>query len=636
MKMIHQLKNLHFYVIIGIDMILFVLAHAGAYAIRFDLIPEAPELTNFLNVLPVLIGVKLLIFLSMGAYRGMWRYVSVNDLVTILKATIGSSLMMIAIIVVLNRFQGISRGVFILDGILTFVLVAGVRVIIRQGFQSRWFGINHKENPTGARRVRKPIVIIGAGDAGEKTLREIRDNPEMDYLVKGFIDDDAAKIGRAIHGVRVLGGLSDLSDISDKEGILEVLIAIPSGTGEQKRRIVDVCKSCGLRFRTLPGMGELIDGRVSVKDLRDVNYEDLLGRPPVSLKDEHIREYLKDRVVVVTGAGGSIGAELCRQIIRYSPRQVIMVDASEPGLYQIQMDLKHRARYLEYVAVLALIQDRHAMERLMEKYRPEVVFHAAAYKHVPMLERNPWQAVQNNIKGSQILMDVSVAHGVERFILVSTDKAVRPTNVMGAGKRCCERLMYAHVGGATLMMAVRFGNVVGSAGSVIPLFQKQIAAGGPLTVTHPEVTRFFMTIPEASQLILQAGAQGTGGEIFILEMGTPVKIVDMARDLIRLSGKEPDSDIEIRFDKLRPGEKLYEELITEGEGIVSSAHDKILMIPSTGCFAGHADQYGYRVWLFDRLAELYAAAESYDSCLIRKKLKEIVPEYEMQDVESVL
>jgi FlaA1/EpsC-like NDP-sugar epimerase len=267
------------------------------------------------------------------------------------------------------------------------------------------------------------------------------------------------------------------------------------------------------------------------------------------------------------------------------------------------------------------------MERTLKKYRPDVVFHAAAYKHVPMLEWNPWQAVRNNIEGTHILMELSVACGVGRFILVSTDKAVRPANVMGAGKRCCERLMYAYMGGSTRMMAVRFGNVVGSAGSVIPLFQKQIAAGGPVTVTHPEVTRFFMTIPEASQLILQAGSLGTGGEIFILEMGTPVKIADMAKDLIRLSGKEPGRDIEIRFDKLRPGEKLYEELITEGEGIVSTAHEKIMMIQPAGCFDEYGDQTGYREWLFNQLTDLYAAAETYDPSLIRKKLQQIVTEY---------
>jgi FlaA1/EpsC-like NDP-sugar epimerase len=633
--MLRQLKNPNFYFITGIDLLLFALAHVGAYMIRFDLMLAEHQWRQFWTQLPMILAIKWLVFLVMGVYRGMWRYVSVADLMTILKATIVSSLVGIAAILAMYRFEGFSRGVFVIDGLLTFVLVSGVRVIIRQAFQSHWFGVNRKKDMHRPQRIKKNVVIIGAGDAGEKILREIRDNPELDYRVQGFIDDDAAKIGRSIHDVPVLGRLVDLPDIAEKEEIQEALIAIPSGTGEEKRRIIETCKSCGLGFKTLPGMGELIDGRVNVKALRDVNYEDLLGRPPVTLQDDHIRDYLREKVVMITGAGGSIGAELCRQIIRYSPRRLILVDSAEPNLYQIQMDLKHRVQYLDFVAVLATVQERAIMERTMKKYRPDVVFHAAAYKHVPMLERNPWQAVRNNIRGAQTIMEASVAHGVERFILVSTDKAVRPTNVMGASKRCCERLMYAYTGDATRMMAVRFGNVVGSAGSVIPLFRKQIAAGGPVTVTHPDVTRFFMTIREASQLILQAGALGTGGEMFILEMGTPVKIADMARDLIRLSGKEPGRDIDIQFVKLRPGEKLYEELITKGEGIVATAHEKILVLKSDGCFDEYGDQLRYREWLMARLAELYQAAETFDACAIKAKMKEIVPEYAIQDVECV-
>ncbi|MEW6261383.1 MAG: nucleoside-diphosphate sugar epimerase/dehydratase, partial [Thermodesulfobacteriota bacterium] len=383
-------------------------------------------------------------------------------------------------------------------------------------------------------------------------------------------------------------------------------------------------------------LGEIIEERVSLKAIRDVNYEDLLGRPPVVLEEEGILGYLRQRTVLVTGAGGSIGSELCRQIVRFGPKRLILVDASEPNLYEIQMALKHRVQYLDYITVLAQVQDRRTMDSVMRRYRPEVVFHAAAYKHVPMLERNPWQAVRNNIRGTQSIMESSVDHGVERFILVSTDKAVRPTNVMGASKRVCERLIHAYQGQGTTLMAVRFGNVVGSAGSVIPLFQKQIEAGGPVTVTHPEVTRFFMTIPEACQLILQAGALGKGGEIFVLEMGTPVKIIDMARDLIRLCGKEPEEEIEIRFTGLRPGEKLYEELITEGEGIVATAHEKILVIKANGCFMGYGDQEGYRRWLDERLRDLYAASGSFDACLIKKRLKDIVPEYQDQEAECVL
>ena len=631
-----QLKNPHFYIVIGIDLLMFVFASVGAYFIRFDLMMPANGWMQFGYVLPILLSIKILVFFAMGVYRGMWRYVSINDLITVLKATIVSSLVLIGVILAVYRFEGFSRGVFVLDGLLTFGLVVGARVIIRQVFSMHRFGNGHGQEAPVAQRIKKPVLIIGAGDAGEKTLREIRDNPHMDYLVKGFIDNDASKIGRSIHNVRVLGRLEDLPAIAEKEEVQEALIAIPSGTGDEKRRIVEMCKSCGLSFKTLPGMGELIDGRVSIKALRDVNYEDLLGRPAVTLQDDNIREYLKNKVVVVTGAGGSIGSELCRQIIRYEPRRMILVDSSEPNLYGIQMELKHRVQYLDYVTVLAAVQDRRTMERMMRKYRPDVVFHAAAYKHVPMLERNPWQAVWNNIRGAQVMMETSVKLGVERFILVSTDKAVRPTNVMGASKRCCERLMYAYNGGSCRMMSVRFGNVVGSAGSVIPLFRRQIEAGGPVTVTHPEVTRFFMTIPEASQLILQAGALKNGGDIYILEMGTPVKIADMARDLIRLSGKEPGRDIEIRFSKLRPGEKLYEELITAGEGIVATDHEKILVLKSNGIFKKYGNQDGYRDWLMGHLEDLYRVAETYDACAIKNKMKEIMPYYEIQDAECVI
>jgi FlaA1/EpsC-like NDP-sugar epimerase len=454
----------------------------------------------------------------------------------------------------------------------------------------------------------------------------------MNYQVKGFVYDKRGKKGLLIHGVPVLGRVEQLPELVARHQIHEILIAVPSATGEEMRHIVSICDACGVRFKTLPGIGELINGNVSVKALRDVNYQDLLGRPAVKLKEAQIRDYLHNQVVLITGAGGSIGSELCRQIVRFNPKQLILMDVSEPSLYEIQMELKHGVGYLDYVMVLGAVQNERLVDRMFRKYRPHVVFHAAAYKHVPMLERNPWQAVWNNIRGAQVMMEKAVEMNAGRFILVSTDKAVRPTNVMGTSKRCCERLLQAHSDSRTRMMAVRFGNVVGSAGSVGPLFRRQIEAGGPVTVTHPEVTRYFMTIPEACQLILQAGAIGAGGEVFVLEMGTPVKIADMARDLIRLSGKEPGRDIAIVFSGLRPGEKLYEELITEGEGIISTEHEDIMVLRSDG----HGDQEGYREWLMMHLDELYRIADTFDACAIKAKLNEIVPEYVVQDAECVL
>jgi len=630
------MKNHNFYVILLTDLLLFILAHLGAYLLRFEFQLDG-RIENFFSVLPYLLMIKVTVFYGYGMYRGMWRYTGLSDMWRLIQAVGVSSLILVFMMLFMNRFSGFSRGIFILDGILTFVLVGGMRVVIRTLYQYRFAGkVENGHRVPILRKSGIPTLIIGAGDTGEKTLREIMDNPRMNYQVKGFVDDKREKKGLMIHGIPVLGRVEQLPDLVERYEILEILIAAPSATGEEMRHIVSICDTCGVRFKTLPGIGELINGEVSVKALRDVNYQDLLGRPPVKLKEIQIRDYLHNRVVLVTGAGGSIGSELCRQILRFNPKQLILMDVSEPCLYEVQMELKHSVGYLNYVTVLGAVQNELLVDRTFRKYRPHVVFHAAAYKHVPMLERNPWQAVWNNIRGAQVMMEKAVEFNVGRFILVSTDKAVRPTNVMGTSKRCCEQLLQAHQNTRTRMMAVRFGNVVGSTGSVVPLFRRQIEAGGPVTVTHPEVTRYFMTIPEACQLILQAGALGVGGEVFILEMGTPVKIADMAKDLIRLSGKEPGRDIEILYSGLRPGEKLYEELITEGEGIVSTEHEDIMVLRSSGCFDGHGDQDGYREWLMRHLNELYQIADTFDACAIKAKLNEIVPEYVVQDADCVL
>jgi len=434
----------------------------------------------------------------------------------------------------------------------------------------------------------------------------------------------------------VLGKVDNLEKILEDEEAQEILIAVPSATGDQLRRIVETCQCCGVSYKILPGIGELIDGRVSVKALRDISYEDLLGRKPVQLDVTCIRSYLDGKTVLITGCGGSIGSELCRQVIKFQPHLMILLDASEENLFKIQMEMQNEKYFRHCEAVLGHVQDRQLMEDIFKKYNPQVVFHAAAYKHVPMMEKNPWEAVFNNIVGSRMVMETSLNHNVERFVLVSTDKAVRPTNVMGTSKRVTELIMQSLQGNSTKFMAVRFGNVVGSSGSVIPLFRRQIEQGGPVTVTHPEVNRYFMTIPEASQMILQAGAMGEGGEIFVLKMGTPVKISDMARDLIRLSGKEPDVDIKIIFTGLREGEKLFEELITVGEDILPTGHKKVMVLRSNE----HSTDFQYllevRKKLNKAIDELVEDAEKHDAKEIKKKLKEIVPEYTPQENESVL
>lgn len=603
-------------------------AYYLAYSLRFDWAISFGELANFSRTVIWIVPVKLVCFFFFGMYKGMWRYTSIQDLKNLIKACITSSVVIVLVLLLAVRFVGFPRTIFPLDFVLTIFLTGawriGIRLYYYRGKEPSVHTFLGRNSNDGKR-----LLIIGAGDAGEKVLRELRDNPKLSYEVVGFVDDDSLKKGRAIHDAPILGGVDTLPQLVKENRIEEMLIAVPSATSEQMRKIVEVCNACSVPCKTLPGIGELIDGKVSVKALRDVDYHDLLGRPPVALDLEAIGGYITDRCVLITGAGGSIGSELCRQIVRFNPETVVLMDASEENLYRIQMELKHRAQYLHYVTVLGKVQNRGLVEKVFLRYAPQVVFHAAAYKHVPMLERNPWEAIFNNIVGTNVVMDYACKHKVGSFILISTDKAVRPTNVMGATKRVCEMLLQSRVEHGAHCMAVRFGNVAGSSGSVIPLFRNQIAMGGPITITHPEITRFFMTIPEASQLILQAGAFGTDGEIFILEMGTPVKIADMARDLIRLSGKEPDRDIEIIFTGLRAGEKLYEELITDGEGIVTTQHKGIMVLREQ-----RAEKYSESI--DSGVEELVALAGNQDGPGIQAKLKELVPEYTPQKSEGVV
>ncbi|UCD31375.1 MAG: polysaccharide biosynthesis protein [Desulfobacterales bacterium] len=437
----------------------------------------------------------------------------------------------------------------------------------------------------------------------------------------GFLDDDSTKLGKKIHGIPILGYVRDIRRAIKKTEADEALIAIPSANAQKMRAIVEECKRGRIKFKTMPSMGELINGKVTISAIREVAYRDLLGRDAIKLNEEQIGAYLKEQSVLVTGAGGSIGSELCRQICRFRPKSIILYERAETPLYEIELELKQNFDDIEIVTLLADVQDKKQIEKAFETYRPQTVFHAAAYKHVPMLELQPWRAIGNNIGGTANLVEITNKFNVERFVFVSTDKAVRPANVMGASKRVAEMLVQSqnscHVSD-TRFMIVRFGNVVGSVGSVVPLFKKQIEKGGPVTVTHPDVTRYFMTVPEACQLILQAGAMGNGGEIFILDMGTSIKIDDMARDLIRLSGFEPDIDIKIDYIGLRPGEKLYEELVVEGEDVLPTSHEKIRVLKGTTC--------NIEV-LNGQVNNLISIAENQESRTILQKLQEIVQEY---------
>jgi FlaA1/EpsC-like NDP-sugar epimerase len=632
-----------FYLALLSDLILFFAAFYGGYALRFDFQIPPASLAQFWRLLPVMLALKSSAFIALGLYRTMWRYTSMLDFWKLLFATLCSTAAVSLTLLFTYRFHGFSRAVFLIDLGLTLLFTGGIRMLVRAGyskahlFKLKFITIPFFGKRSGDGPKKKKVVIVGAGSAGEKLIREINDNRALNYSVKALIDDDHEKFGRTIHGVKVMGSVEDLPNVVRRCGASEVLIAIPSASGGQIRRIITKCEACSVPFKTLPGLSDLVRGRISVKELRDVSYEDLLGRPQAKLDLEGIKSYLKDARVLVTGAGGSIGCELCRQISRFAPELIVLLDAAESNLFNIQMELKHSLRFSDYAAVLADIKNRELLTKILSYYKPDVIVHAAAYKHVPMLERNPWEAVHNNILGTRNLMKAAISFNTSRFVMVSTDKAVRPTNVMGASKRVCELLMQTYQGeNGCKMMCVRFGNVVGSAGSVVPLFRQQIARGGPVTVTHPDVTRYFMTIPEACQLIIQAGALGKGGEVFILEMGEPVKIMDMARDLIRLSGREPDKDIEIIVTGLRPGEKLCEELITVGEGIEKTSHEKIMMLKSELSLQDTANRHAYRAWLNDKLQELKQAADCYDGVLIRTRLHEIVPEYEPSESVCVL
>jgi len=612
------LRNKNFYLMLLADAVLVAAAYIIAHWLRFEGSISLSGWAKIRHALPYLVPLKLVCFFAFGLYRGMWRYTSISDLKNILKAVSLSSAVIVLFILYQYRFEGYSRSVYVIDWGLTFMFVSGFRVLIRilSGSQIVSSLTRTRKGPRGDLPLKK-LLIIGAGDSGEKVLREIYETQWHRFSPAGFLDDDPRKSGQTIHGIPVLGRLDDVGGI--KVEFDEILIAMPSVRGEAMRRIVSLCEETGKPFRTVPGIWELIEGKVSVKSIRKVQLEDLLDREEVHLDEEGIRQYIKDKRVLITGAGGSIGSELVRQVGHFHPQALALLDFSEENLFEIEGRCRQRFGFIPVSGFLVDIKNRRSVCRAFREFGPDVVFHAAAYKHVPMQEMHPWEAVFNNIAGTRNMVEAALENHVERFVLVSTDKAVRPANVMGATKRVAEMIVECANGdSATRFMAVRFGNVLWSSGSAIPLFQKQISRGMPVTVTHPEITRYFMSIMEAARLILQAGAMGRANEIFILDMGKPMRIVDLARDLIRLSGLEPDKDIPIQFIGLRPGEKLYEELITEGEGIVPTEHEKILVLK------GNAPN---RDALNAQIDELLVVADTYDAAAIREELQKIVPEF---------
>jgi len=558
----------------------------------------------------VVLAIRVFFFYRFGLFRSLWRYTGAKDLVGILWATTLSTAGLVLFLVL--GFSSFPRSIVVIDWLVAVTLIGGLRFAIRYAFRAQLT----LAPPTETAKHR--VLLVGAGDAGEMLLREIHQRHGARYHAVGFLDDDHHKLGEHIHGVQVLGRIADLPRIAVDQRVDEVLIAIPSASGQQMRRIVEECKAADVRFKTIPGLDHLIDGRVTVNQLRNVAIDDLLGRDSVQLDMAAISDAMEGHVVMVTGAGGSIGSEICRQLCRFRPSALLLVERAENNLFHVHRELLAKHPGVPLVPCIADVGDRTRMTELFEAHRPTVLFHAAAHKHVPMMEWNPGEAVKNNVFGTRTLADLAHRFEVERFVMISTDKAVNPTSVMGASKRVAEIYVQAlSQRSRTRFVTVRFGNVLGSAGSVIPIFQEQIAAGGPVTVTHPEMKRYFMTIPEASQLVLQAGTMGEGGEIFILDMGEPVRIADLARDLITLSGLKPDVDVAIEFTGVRPGEKLFEELSVDSEKADKTRHPKIFV----GRFRPHPwDKVEKH---FDALGAL-ADGEPES---VRAAFRDIVPEY---------
>lgn len=563
-----------------------------------------------------LTGFFLLFAVISRLYKRIWRYLSIGDLFLIAEVVTGG---IFVTVLCLNWVKGITfpRTVVVLTWFFSLALVGGSRLIWRL----------YCERKGGLKKGEERILIVGAGDAGEVISREIIRRPDLGELV-GFVDDDKEKIGKRIHNVKVLGNIEGINDILEKEQVSTVIIAIPTARGKEIKRIVDNIKNKEVKIKTLPGLYELVDGKVSVSRIRNIRIEDLLGREPVDLNLEEISGYLKGRRVMVTGGGGSIGGELARQICRFGPRSLILLDHSENGLFHINLELERiwlgagAKAEMEMELVVADIRDREKMDKIFKKYVPEVVFHVAAHKHVPMMEYHPDEAVSNNIIGTKNVAELAGKYGAERVVMISTDKAINPTSVMGTSKRVAE-MVVKDLGSKsnTKFVAVRFGNVLESDGSVVPMFKQQIAEGGPVTVTDREVKRYFMTLPEASQLVIQAGALGKGGEVFVLDMGEPVRVLGMAEELIRLSGLEVGEDIEIKIVGLRPGEKMFEEILTEEErsGVLGdSGHEKIFI-------AKVEEVDGEK--LEKDIKELEVLAREMDAERIVRKLQEMVPSY---------
>ena len=600
--------------LIFIDLLVIVFSFFGAFLLRFDFTLPGDYSSFYLVWLPIFIVLKLSIFYFFGLYKVIWRFTSIWELLKIVKAVTFGSVTIILCLWFSSGFDGFPRSILLLDYMLTIFATSLSRISVRIYFTHFYNRPLLSEESS-----KKKLLLIGAGRTGAKIAREIIDTPASPYSIAGFIDDDPSKKNALLHGYQVLGTVADLVNIRVKFD--EILITAPTASGEQIRRIIKLCKSTGKNYKIVPSLTELLDKEVSLSAIRDVSYVDLLGREEVKLDKNSIENLLKGKRVLITGAGGSIGSELVRQCLVFNPAELICIDNSEENLFNISSEMEQIKTRAVIKSILGDILAKKHMEKIINEMRPQIIFHAAAYKHVPIQELHPWAAVKTNVGGTMNLINLADKYRVEKFVLVSTDKAVNPVNVMGATKRLAEKLIQSiNIDSKTEFSAVRFGNVIGSSGSAIPTFQKQINSGGPVTITHPEMTRYFMSIQEAAQLILQAGAYGKKGKIFLLEMGKPIKILQLARDLIRLSGLEPDRDISIVFTGLRPGEKLYEELQSLDEKVIPSEHKKIMILDDSN----HEMSWDA---LKNTIEDLLNIAENLDSDEIQSKLSQLLPDY---------
>lgn len=601
------------------DIICIAFSLVAAIWLKFDKL-EPQHVHYLLFIVPVIIPVGLFCFWSLGLYNRTLRFTSLPDMMAVFTAITTYSMLKVASIFFLKAFPNLVT-VFIIDWMLSLILVGSTRIaprvllnLVEVSPLRSWLSNKATERT-------KRVLIVGAGQGGESVLREIKRNINLPIEVVGMIDDDPKKTGQIIHGVKVLGNSENISRIVHKFRVDEIIIAIPSASGHEMRRIVKLCQNTRVRFKTLPGLQDLIGGKLVSLQLRDIAIEDLLRRPPSEINLAEIAAYITGKTIMVSGAGGSIGSEICRQIVPFQPARLLLLGHGENSIFKTNQELLGNKDLgnCQLVPIIADIQDREKIGHIFKSFQPDIIFHAAAHKHVPLMELNPEEAIKNNVIGTRNLVDAAHNSKAERFVMISTDKAVNPTSVMGASKRVAEKILKCYAKRSqTRFVAVRFGNVLGSRGSVIPMFKQQIEAGGPITITHPKMIRYFMTIPEASKLVVQAGAYGKGGEVFILDMGEPVRILDLAEDLIRLSGLEAGRDIEIKFTGIRPGEKLYEELLTASEGITATRNSKI--------FIARPEEVNEQE-LMAQVEKLEIAAKAGKTRAIIRGFQEIVPSF---------